>query len=137
MLHGHDHLREARDVIAAAGTGKPRLRVSGIADEGAVEVAVLIDLRAAHESDIDIAALEEQQHFRAAQHHVGALGAALIVGRGRKLSRLDEGADDAALEQDGEPRAAQTLRKRCREQRDAYAGEHRLPIAELARAQDG
>ena len=50
-----------------------------------VEVAVLIDLRAAHEADIDIAALQQQQHVGAAEHHVGALGAALIVGRGRQL----------------------------------------------------
>ncbi len=118
----------------------PGSRVFGlrrIADERAVQIAVLVDLRAAHEADVDIAALQQQQHFGAAEHHVGALGAALIVGRGRQLARLDEGADHAAFEQDRQAGAAQPLRKRGGQQRNADAGEHHLPVAELPRAQDG
>src|SRR5436190_16002473 len=58
VLHRHDHLRERGDVVAA-----PRPRQSGlgprrIADERAVQIAVLVDLRAAHESDVDVAALQ-------------------------------------------------------------------------------
>ena len=107
----------------------------GIADERRIQIAELVDLRAAHEPDIDIAALQQQQHVGAAQHHVGALGAALVVGRWRQLAGLDEGADDAALEQDGQPRAVQPLRQRGGEQRNADAGEHHLAVPELPRAQ--
>ena len=60
-------LVEARDVVAAAGARKARLRLRRIADERRVEVSVLVDLGAAHEADIDIAALEQQQHFGAAR----------------------------------------------------------------------
>ena len=118
----------------------PGRRVFGllrIADERAVEIAVLIDLRAAHEADVDVAALQQQQDVGAAEHHVGAPRAALLVGRGRQLARLDEGADDAALEQDGQAGTAQALRQRRRQQRDADAGEHHLPVLQLARAQNG
>ena len=117
--------------------GSRVLGACGIADEGAVEIAVLIDLRAAHEADIDIAALQQQQHVRAAQHHIGAPRAALIVGRGRKLAGLDERADDAAFEEDGKPRAAQPLRQGRGQERNADARENDLAVAELARAQDG
>src|SRR5215470_15274577 len=58
VLHGDDHVRKARDVVAAARTGKPRGRIVGIADEGAVQIAELIYLRAAHEPDVDVAALQ-------------------------------------------------------------------------------
>ena len=117
----------------------PGRRVFGLSESPMnerVQIAVLVDLRAAHEADIDIAALQQQQHVGAAQHHVGALGAALLVGGGRQLARLDEGADHAALEQDGEAGAAQALRQRRRQQRDADAGEHDLPVLQLPRAQD-
>ena len=110
----------------------PGRRVFGlrrIADEGAVEIAVLIDLRAAHEADVDVAALQQQQHLGAAEHHVGALRAALIVGRGRQLAGLDERADHPAFEQDRQAGAAQPLRQRGGQERDADAGEYHLPVA--------
>ena len=98
--------------------GRRVTRMVGIADERAVEVAVLVDLRAAHEADVDVAALQEQEHVGDAQHHVGASRAALLVGRRRQLARLDESADRAALEQDGQPRRVQALRERGGEQRN-------------------
>ena len=100
------------------------------------KIAVLVDLRATHEADIDVAALQQQQHIGAAQHHVGARGAALIVGRWRQLARFDKGADDAAFEQDGEARTMQPLRERGRKQRNSDAGEDHHAVLELARAQD-
>ena len=136
VLHRHDHVGEAGDVVSAAGARQARLRRGGIADKGRVQVAVLVDLRSAHEADIDIAALQQQQHVGAAEHHIRALGAALVVGRRRKLAGLDEGADDAALEQDREARTVQSLRQRRGKQRNADAGEHDLPVLKLARAQD-
>ena len=51
--------------------GQARDRMVGIADERTVEVAVLVDLRAAHEADVDVAPLQEQEHVGAAQDHVG------------------------------------------------------------------
>ena len=33
VLHRHDHLRKARNVVAAAGARQPRLRLDRIADE--------------------------------------------------------------------------------------------------------
>src|SRR6185369_16780414 len=104
VLHRDDHLRQACDVVAAAGAGQAGRRIFRIADEGAVEIAVLIDLRAAHASDIDIAAVE-QQDIGAAEHHIGAPRAALLVGGGRELARLDEGTDRPTLEEDGKARA--------------------------------
>src|SRR5262249_35167851 len=71
------------------------------------------------------------------EHHVGALGAALVVGRGRQLARLDEGTDHAAFEQDSQPRATQPLRQRGGQERDADAREYHLPVAELASAKNG
>ena len=98
VLHRNNHVGQARDVVAAACSGQTCLRIVGVADEGRVQIAVLIDLRAAHESDVDIAPLQQQQHFGAAQHHVGALGAALVIGGWGQLARLNEGADHTALE---------------------------------------
>src|SRR5262245_27185944 len=136
MLHRHHHLRQARDVVAASGAGQARLRLFRIADERTVQIAVLIDLRATHESDVDIAALQQQQHIRAAEHHVGAARAPLIVGGGRQLAGLDECADHSALEQDRQAGTTQTLREGRREKWDTDAGEDDLPVLELARAQD-
>ena len=108
--------------------------LAGIADERAVEIAVLVDLRPAHEADIDVAALQQEQHVGAAEHHVGAARAALLVGRRRQFPRLDKGADRAALEQDGEAGSVQPLRQGRRQQRDADAGENDLPVAQQPRA---
>src|SRR6478752_8444222 len=55
VLHRDDHVREARNIVAAAGAWKARLRMRGIADERRIEIAELIDLRATHETDVDIA----------------------------------------------------------------------------------
>src|ERR1700737_527832 len=134
VLHRHDHFRETCDVVAAAGARQARLGVARIADERAVEIAVLVDLRASHEAEIDVAALEQKQHFRAAEHHVGADRATLIVGRGRQLPRLDERADDAAFEQDGQARAAQALCEGRSEERNADAREYNLAVTRRARA---
>src|SRR6185437_15577098 len=72
----------------------------------------------------------------AAENHVSALRAPLIVGRWRQLARLDEGADHATLEQNGEARTAQTLSERGGEQRHADARENDLSILELARGEN-
>jgi hypothetical protein len=42
-----------RDLGRAAGAGQARLRLSVGADDGAVQVAELVDLRGAEESDVD------------------------------------------------------------------------------------
>src|SRR5215204_976024 len=133
VLHSDDHLGETRDVVAPTGARKARLRLRRIADEGRVEVSELVDLGAAHEAHIDIAALEEKQHLSGAQHHIGALGAALVVGRGWKLPGLNEGTDHAALKQDRETGAIEPLRERGSEQRDSDAREHHLAVLQLAR----
>ena len=137
VLHRHDHVGEARNVVAAAGPGQAHRRLLRIADEGRIEVAVLVDLRAPHEAHVDIAALEQEQHIGAAEHHVGALGAALVVGGRGKLAGFHESPDHAAFEQDRQARAAQPLRERGGQQRNAHPGEHHLPFLELAGAQDG
>ena len=95
----------------------PGSRVVGrsrVADERAVQIAVLVDLRAAHKADIDIAALQQQQHVGAAEHHIGAPRAALLVGRRRQFAGLDKGADRAALEQDRQARARAAAAPRSR-----------------------
>src|SRR5256885_9643770 len=43
VLHRDDHVSEARDVVAAAGAGKARLRVRGVADKRGIQVAIPID----------------------------------------------------------------------------------------------
>src|SRR5947208_13963753 len=58
VLHRYDHLRERSDVVAAASSRQAGLGAQRIADERAIQIAVLIDLGAAHESDVDVAALE-------------------------------------------------------------------------------
>jgi hypothetical protein len=113
VLHCNDNLRQAGDVVAAAGSRQAGGRPLGIANKRAVEVAVLVDLRTTHKADIDIAALQQKEDFRAAEHHVGAAGAALLVGRGRQFARFDKGADYAALEQNGEAWGVQPLRQGC------------------------
>jgi hypothetical protein len=80
VFHRHDHQRQAGDVISAAGSRQTARRALRITNERTVEIAVLVDLRAAHEADIDIAALQQQQHLGAAQHHVGTARAALLIG---------------------------------------------------------
>src|SRR5215469_186815 len=112
VLHRDDHRDQARDVVAAARAGQTRCRIVGIADERAVEIAVLVDLRSTHEADIDIAALQEEEDIGAPQHHVRAPRTALLVGRGRKLTGFDERPDRATLEEDRKTRAMQALRKR-------------------------
>src|SRR6185437_8415824 len=59
VLHRDDHAGQARNVVSAAGSRQAGFRRRGIADERRVQVAVLIDLRASHEADIHIAALEQ------------------------------------------------------------------------------
>ncbi len=136
VLHRDDHRVRLEMSLPPPVPGRRVFGLRRIADERAVQIAVLIDLRAAHEADVDVASLQQQQHLSAPENHVGARGAALIVGRRRQLARLDERADHAALEQDREPGAAQALRQRRREQRNAHAGKHHLAVPELPRAQN-
>ena len=110
---------------------------AGLADERAVQVAVAVDLRPAHEADVDVAALQEQQHVGDRQDHVRPPRAALLVGRRRQLARHDERPDHAALEEDRQGRRVEALRERRREQRDADAREHRLAVLEQARGHHG
>ncbi len=122
--------------------GRRVFGVGRIADEGRIEVAELVDLRAAHEADVDIAALQQQQHVSAAEHHVGALGATLVVGGWRQLAGLDKRADHAAFEQDGERgqrRAAPGLppaaARRCRRRQPGHpSAGARWRIAEISLA---
>src|SRR5215471_8952884 len=79
VLQRHNHVGETGYVVASAGARQSDFRISRIADERTVEIAILINLRATHEADIDVPALEQQQHLCAAEHHVGADGATLIV----------------------------------------------------------
>jgi hypothetical protein len=130
VLHRYDHPGQAGDVVAAAAAGEPRRRMLGHTDQRTVQVAVLVDLRATHKADIDIAALQQQQDVGAAQHHVGAPCATLFVGRGRQFTGLDEGADRAALEEDGEARGVQSLCQGRGQERNADAGEHGLAVAQ-------
>ena len=109
---------------------------SGIADKGAVEVAVLVDLRAAHKADIDIAALQQKQHIGAAQHHIGAPRATLLIGGGRQFPRLDERADDAPFEQNGETRGVQPLRQSCGQERDPDPRKHDLAVTQQPSTHD-
>src|SRR6185437_9656396 len=80
VFHRNDHVGETGDVVSTAGAREARLRLRRITDKRAVEIAVLIDLGAAHESDIDITALQKQQNVRASKHHIGPARAALIIG---------------------------------------------------------
>src|SRR5271169_304417 len=80
MLHRHNHLSQTGDVVAAAGPGQPRRRPLRAADQRAVQISILVDLGAAHKPYIDITALQQQQNIRAAQHHISAPRAALLVG---------------------------------------------------------
>src|SRR5207245_595228 len=125
------------NVVAAARTGQAGGRILRIADEGAVEITVLIDLRPTHESNIDIAALEKQQDIGAAEHHIGAPRAALLVGGGRELAGLDEGADRPALEEDGKAGTMQALREGGGEQWNADPGEDHLAVLQEPPRHDG
>jgi hypothetical protein len=84
----------------------------------------LIDLRAAHEADIDIAALQQQQHLGAAEHHT-ARRAPLIVGEGgsrpgRRMRR------SRRLRTDGQARTCASVAARV----DADTGEYHRPSAQ-------
>src|SRR4029077_16242262 len=120
----------------AAGSRQARLRMLRVSDEGAVEIPVLIDLRGAHEAYVHVTSLQQQQDLGAAQNHIGAPRAALIIGRGWKLTGLDERADDPAFEKNGQAGAAQPLRQGRRQERNADPGKYHLPVLELARTQD-
>ena len=95
----------------------------------------MVDLCSSHEAHIDIAALQQQQHVCAAEHHVRALGAPLVVGRRRKLPGLHECANNAALKKDREAWTMQPLSKRRRKEGNADPREYNLPVLKLARAQ--
>ena len=136
VLHSDDHAGRDSRCRCPHRCPEGASSASRIADEGRVEVSELVDLGAAHEAHIYIAALEEKQHLSGAQHHIGALGAALVVGRGWKLPGLNEGTDHAALKQDRETGAIEPLRERGSEQRDTDAREHHLAVLQLARAEN-
>src|SRR5215216_1630830 len=57
VLHRDNHVGQAGNVVATAGAGKPGFWMIGVADERGVQIAVLVDLRATHETDVDITAL--------------------------------------------------------------------------------
>jgi hypothetical protein len=140
VLHRDDHLRQAGDVVAAAGSRQTGYRMpsgaTGITDERAVEVAILVNLRTAHKTDIDIAALQQKQHIGAAQHHIRAARAALLVGRRRQFSRLDERADDAPFEQYRQARGVQPLRQSCGQERDPDTREYDLAVTQQPSTHD-
>ena len=79
---------------------------------------------------------KKQQHVSAAEHHIGTLGAALVVGRRRKLARLDKRTDDTTLEQNGEGRTTRPLRERRSQQGCSDSREDNLSVTQLTCAQD-
>ena len=136
MEHRDDHPGQARDVVAPTGARQPNRGVVVVTDDRAVQVAVSVDLCTAHEADIHIAALQQQQHVGDRENHVRAAGAALLVGRRRQLSRHDKRTKGPALEQDGQSRSVHPLRKRCRQKRNADTRENDLAVIEKPTAHD-
>ncbi len=134
-----DHLAAQRgDVVGAAGPGQADFRLPVVGAEHArVDVAVLVDLRAAHEADVDEAALGEQERVGDARQHRRPMAGAHLVGGDRQPPRRDLGADDAALDDHRQPRRVTALGERGGQQRHADAREDRRVVAELARGDHG
>ena len=87
LVRGEDeHLAAQRgDVVGAAGAGQPHLRLPVVAaDHARVDVAVLVDLGAAHEAVVQEAALGEEERVGDARQHLGPMGRAHLVGRHRQ-----------------------------------------------------
>src|SRR3990167_3613526 len=88
-----DHLAAERgEVVGAASPRQPYLGLPVVrADRARVDVAVLVDLRAAHESDIDETALREQERVGDPRQHGRAAPGAHLVGRDRQSPRRAPG----------------------------------------------
>ena len=123
----HDLIAHRRDVVGAARAGQPDPRLRGVADDAAVDVAVLVDLRASDEPVVEEAPLSHQEDIRCAGEHLGADGGADLVGRGRQLTWRQLDADHPALEEHGEVRRLAPLGDRSGHQRLADPCEERLP----------
>ena len=77
-----------RDFGGAAGARQADLGLPVRANDGRVDVAMAIDLRAAEETDFDPTVLEEQlKHIRHAAHHQRARDERRIADRHRQALR--------------------------------------------------
>ena len=61
-----------------------------ITEARTIQIAIFINLGAAHKANIDVAALQQQQNIRNTEKHVGSSGASLLIGRWWQFSGNDE-----------------------------------------------
>ena len=133
--HHEDVAHAGRDLGRAAAAGQPHLRRVVVADHGAVEVAVAVDLRGAEEADVDAAALEPvREHLRHRDDRVGGLGELAVADRERQRRRL--GADRAALVDEHAVRGVRAAREVRGEARQADADEADRAVVEPPRRLD-
>ena len=125
LVHRHDHqlAAEGGDVVAAAAARQSYLRVVERPDDAGVHVAVLVDLRAAHEGHVDVAALREVERVGDPRQHRRAVGEAHLVRRDRQAAGQSPRSRFAALDDHRQVRRVGALRQRHGEQRQPHAGE--------------
>jgi hypothetical protein len=128
-----DLLAERGDVVGATGAGQAHLRLPVVgAEHAGVDVAVLIDLRAAHEAVVEEAALREEKRVGDARQHLRAMTGTHLVGGDRQPPGLDARSDDSALDHHRQPRRVALLGQRRGEEGDTDAGEHGRVVAQNA-----
>src|SRR5205085_2993246 len=90
LTQHHEDLADARrDLRGAAGPGQAHLRRAVVADHGAVQVRVPVDLRRAEEADVDPPALEPVgEHLGYRDDSVRSLRELAVADREWQLGRL-------------------------------------------------
>src|SRR5262249_36870749 len=127
-----DLAAKGNDVIGAAAAREAHLGPLIASDDGGVQIAVAVDLRAADEADVQEAALGHEEDVRDAGQHLSAMGGAYLVGGDRQPSGLPLRPDDSALHHDREIRGLQTLSQHGGHHRRTHSGEDHLAILQLA-----
>ena len=133
VRHDHDEpVREARDVRAATGTGELHGGMCSVhADGRGVEISVHVDLGAADEARLHLAAL---QHAHELDHRAAPYRAANIGGVTHRVKQLGRGTvtNEAQLEQADRVRRVRPLRDDERDERKTHPDEHVLAVANLS-----
>ena len=121
-------LRMRRDLRRAAAPGQPHLRLRVVAYHRRVDVAVLVDLRAAEKPDLDASALQKElEDVRHPRDHQRSRHERRITDRhGQPLRQRAHG---TGLVDEHEPRRVRRAREVAREIRKANPHEHDLAVA--------
>src|SRR5205823_618340 len=134
--HDEDAPHAERDLGRAAAAGKAHLRRVVVADHGAVQIAVPVDLCRAEEADVDAAALEPvREDLRYRDDGVRRLRQLAVADRERYLGRFR--ADRPALVDEDAARRARAAREVRREARQADADEADRAVGQAPGRLDG